>query len=502
MEPSRSEHSTSRPFVIVLTGGPCAGKTSAMAFLRDRLSKRGFQVLTVPENATHFLANSEGFQAEWAGKPAQVEMQRIFLEYQMAQEDSFKSFAKLHPTKRSILLLDCCTLNSKVYLTDEQWGEVLTLPGHAPLTEQQLFARYDLVIHMVSCAFEGLYEWGPGSNNPGRYHSPEEAKECDKRSLKVFANHPQVRVVPHFPDFQSKQQQLLHFLNDALHIDGLTGKRRRQQVRVTDLEALLAVATQSTTSSFLVTSTFLDEQMEKSLRRRATVPNQVWLDNFKKLTSTTPLCRTESYDDIEALRDGQDVIYERRSHVCTKVLSGSIEEESYLTRRLIKADDYYAAESLAGLEHSTVKFVIGFVVDHRYYELFFFPYYKDPVLDMSDDVETLPAWLEVQENQSTQENKAGEPSSPPAKEKQETPLASKEGQDIKSPVQEAPSTKRVQLTPTPSKTPRGSPDEPLPKRPRVLLRYSTQEAACGSPAKKFREASASTAALQHAGSSL
>merc|ERR1719183_1504163 len=111
-----------RPFVVVLTGGPSAGKSSALALLRDRLTVRGFQVLTVPENATHFLANSDGFQPEWAGTQAQVGMQRIFLEYQMAQEEAFGAFARLHPAKRGVLLLDSCTLNSKVYLSDEQWA--------------------------------------------------------------------------------------------------------------------------------------------------------------------------------------------------------------------------------------------------------------------------------------------------------------------------------------------------------------------------------------------
>jgi len=443
-----------RPFVAVLTGGPCAGKTSAMAFLKARLSKRGFQVLTVPENATHFLANSEGFQPEWAGKHAQVEMQRIFLEYQMSQEEAFKAFAKLHPTKRSILLLDCCTLNSKVYVSDEQWKQVLALPGHELLTEQQLFSRYDLVIHMVSCAFDGLYEWGPGSNNPGRYHSPEEAKECDKRSLDVFANHPQVRVVPHFPDFDSKMQQVLHFLNDALHIDGLTGRRCRKQVRVKDAAGLLAVAAQADTTSFLVTATFLDDHMEKSLRRRATVPNKIWLDNFRQLTSTAPLCRTASFDDIEAIRDEHDVVYEQRSLRTT----GGDDEESFLTRRLIKAADYYAAESVACSKNSTVKFVLGFVRDHRYYELFFFPGYKDPVLDLSDDVERLPEWLEQTEASKINESKACEL----AVEK----IAS-------SPAKK---TKIVEAVATPSRL--SASEQPRSKRQRVLTRYSTQEAAC------------------------
>merc|ERR1719355_310970 len=90
-------------------------------------------------------------------------MQRIFLEYQIAQEEAFRSFAKLHPSKPAVLLLDCCTLNSKVYVSDEQWQQVLNYPGKPVFTEEQLVNRYDLVIHMVTCALEGHYEWGPGS---------------------------------------------------------------------------------------------------------------------------------------------------------------------------------------------------------------------------------------------------------------------------------------------------------------------------------------------------
>ena len=37
---------------LVLTGGPCAGKTSAMARLRGYLESRGFRVFVVPEAAT------------------------------------------------------------------------------------------------------------------------------------------------------------------------------------------------------------------------------------------------------------------------------------------------------------------------------------------------------------------------------------------------------------------------------------------------------------------
>jgi nucleoside-triphosphatase THEP1 len=44
-----SKHSVTR---ILLTGGPCAGKTSALASICQDLSQLGYKVLTVPEAAT------------------------------------------------------------------------------------------------------------------------------------------------------------------------------------------------------------------------------------------------------------------------------------------------------------------------------------------------------------------------------------------------------------------------------------------------------------------
>jgi hypothetical protein len=37
---------------IVFTGGPCAGKTTSMAFCTELLKERGFRVYIVPEAAT------------------------------------------------------------------------------------------------------------------------------------------------------------------------------------------------------------------------------------------------------------------------------------------------------------------------------------------------------------------------------------------------------------------------------------------------------------------
>ena len=42
---------------IVLTGGPCAGKTTALTWINNYFSQRGYTVLTVPETATELITN-------------------------------------------------------------------------------------------------------------------------------------------------------------------------------------------------------------------------------------------------------------------------------------------------------------------------------------------------------------------------------------------------------------------------------------------------------------
>ena len=42
---------------IVLTGGPCAGKTTALSWITNYFSKRGYKVITVPEVATELITN-------------------------------------------------------------------------------------------------------------------------------------------------------------------------------------------------------------------------------------------------------------------------------------------------------------------------------------------------------------------------------------------------------------------------------------------------------------
>jgi len=223
---------------VLLTGGPGAGKSSAIAILRDRLSKRGFRVVVVPENATALLSNSDGFDPSWKGTSKVAELQRIFLQYQLDVEKAYSGIAQLG-NKQAVMLFDRGVLDGRLFCTEEEWAQVLEGVGK---TEEELLGRYDMVVHVTSVA-QGLpsqYDFGPGSSNPARYHTAEEAKEADALTTKIYEKHPQVRHVPNFADFSNKIACVLGIIEDALHVDGLAGKRQRVQLADDHLFHVLA----------------------------------------------------------------------------------------------------------------------------------------------------------------------------------------------------------------------------------------------------------------------
>ena len=76
-------------FRICLTGGPCAGKTTALSSLTDNLIKMGYNVLIVPEAATLMMKAGAFIQTAKMGLNDQVRFQIQIMRMQMSLEDVF-----------------------------------------------------------------------------------------------------------------------------------------------------------------------------------------------------------------------------------------------------------------------------------------------------------------------------------------------------------------------------------------------------------------------------
>ena len=184
---------------IVLTGGPCGGKTTAMARIAERLESLGFRVFTVPETPTMLFQG--GFSLADVTQAQVVDLETVLLSTVMATEDSFRKIASVYANPKTVFLCDRGMMDTKAYVTPEMWQTILDNMG---VTEVQLRdQRYDAVIHLVTAAI-GAEEFYTLANNTARTETPEQARELDGKTQAAWVGHPHLRVIDNRSDFEDK----------------------------------------------------------------------------------------------------------------------------------------------------------------------------------------------------------------------------------------------------------------------------------------------------------
>ncbi len=185
---------------IVLTGGPCAGKSTALSWLQNEFSKREYCVLIISETATELtlagaginLLNSINFEKNVI--KLQLEKEKLF-------EEAIKNIEKFN---KFLIICDRGIMDCKPYLTDLQFKKCL---AELNLNETQVRDSYDAVFHLVTAAkgAESFYNF----NNPARRESIEEAKEMDEKTVNAWIGHPHLRIIDNSTNFESKMKRLL-----------------------------------------------------------------------------------------------------------------------------------------------------------------------------------------------------------------------------------------------------------------------------------------------------
>ena len=174
-------------FKIVLTGGPCAGKTTVMSRLKHFLLSRGFRVFIAPEAATMLFSGGVMF-SDIATDEGKITFQRNLLKTQMHLEDSLRDLAKF-TRKPSVILCDRGAMDGKAYVSNKVWNEVLGAVQSDNVALRD--TRYNAVLHMVTAAI-GAEQFYTAENNAARTETKEEAAEQDKKTMQCWVGHPKV----------------------------------------------------------------------------------------------------------------------------------------------------------------------------------------------------------------------------------------------------------------------------------------------------------------------
>ncbi len=194
---------------IVLTGGPCAGKSCALSRLPKDLMKAGYHPIVVPEAATMLL--NAGFVIAQMGS---IPFQRMLMETQMALETIFADGAEQLPAEeKPILICDRGVMDGKAYMTEEDFSCLL---AEQALTQADVMADYAAVFYLETAALRYPAAYST-ANNRTRSETAAQAVTQDCRSRSVWEEHPAFHSIPGTSSFEEKYKDLKEKLLSFLH---------------------------------------------------------------------------------------------------------------------------------------------------------------------------------------------------------------------------------------------------------------------------------------------
>ncbi|PIO63988.1 hypothetical protein TELCIR_14396 [Teladorsagia circumcincta] len=203
-------------YKLVLTGGPCGGKSTGQDRLATFFENIGWKVYTVPETATILLGGRVKFE-ELNHEQAYI-FQRDLLRTMLQIEDTFFNQAEAGVGRNVLIICDRGGMDPSAYTNRESWFRMLSEIGVEEF--DLLNKRYDQVVHLVTAA-DGAEEYYTLSNNTARKENVEAAKEMDDKTRKAWLGHPYLDIVDNTEcrKFEDKVLKLIQVVCDRTGID-------------------------------------------------------------------------------------------------------------------------------------------------------------------------------------------------------------------------------------------------------------------------------------------
>lgn len=191
---------------IVITGGPCAGKTSVLTYLKQELTEHGLVPIIVPEAARMIIASGV--------TPADIgayEFQRLVMRLQRQHEKQFLTAARLLHGHRVVMLCDRGLMDSLAYIDSGSFTQLIENENWN--VTQLRDRRYEGVIHLLTAAYGAEQYYVTDSE---RRETLEDARTLDDATKAAWTGTPHLRVVDNTGDFESKMHRTLQCVLDIV----------------------------------------------------------------------------------------------------------------------------------------------------------------------------------------------------------------------------------------------------------------------------------------------
>lgn len=299
---------------IVLTGGPCAGKTTALVRVIEHFSSLGFKVFTIPEVPTLFTQSGMNYLT--TNKGFFYEGEKATLEIQLALEDKFLRMAQECTEQPCLIVCDRGAMDISAYMSPEIWNDITRAVG---TSTSELRMRYDAVLHLVSAA-DGAEQYYTTANNAQRYEQMNEeglriARLLDKKVIHAWSGHPHLRVINNHDDFEAKMRRVIKEISGVLELPQPIEEERKYIVELTGELPDDCIESE-------ITQTYLtaDPDCEVRLRKRGWEGKYVYVHTSKSRKSATEEVVTERqinnnlYEMMLGLADPQRMTIRKIRH--------------------------------------------------------------------------------------------------------------------------------------------------------------------------------------------
>ena len=230
---------------IVLTGGPCAGKTTGLSWIQNTFEKMGYTVLFMQEPATEMKtagitpARCSSMMAyQLFQMKLQLEKEDVFTRAAMdiagVREDGGEDSSGKNPARKVLIVCDRGFFDNRAYMTAEEFEEALRILG---VSEEEKLLSYDAVFHLETTAKNAVVYYGTATNAI-RDETPEQAAALDDRVIAAWEKHPYLRIIENLNGFSDKMRHLVAEIAAFLGEPAPYEIRRRYLVDYPDISML------------------------------------------------------------------------------------------------------------------------------------------------------------------------------------------------------------------------------------------------------------------------
>ena len=300
---------------IVLTGGPCAGKTTAMNWIQNNFVKQGYKVIFIPETATELITS--GF-APWDTR-TNVDFQDIVLNLQLEKERIFETAAKSLSNEKILLVCDRGIMDNKAYMSKKDFNNLLKKNR---LDEIQLRDSYDAVFHLVTAA-KGAKEYY-NLDNEARTETIEEASRLDDLLISSWTGHPHLRIIDNTCDFEEKMKRLMREIAATLGEPNPYEIERKFLIEMPNLEYLESLPN---CEKVKIVQTYLKSNDDEEIRIRQRGNNgsytysktrKINIDSLKRIEIENRLTSEEYINELLNADPSRGQIIKDRYCLCYK----------------------------------------------------------------------------------------------------------------------------------------------------------------------------------------